>query len=111
MVMPPLEMNKVIIAYNSRTVGEFKEAIHGQNDIHIISPISVFISITVPADQYDKFNVMEITKEVTAQLAYDKLIHNISQIKEVAIEKKKGLFQICACFYSKSKIKGRWQYI
>lgn len=86
-------MEKVIIAFNNKSIGEWMQSIHNQQVIRIISPISVHVSISVPEAFYDTFNVTNLLKEVTATLVYEKFIANSQQIKEIACEKKKSQHQ------------------
>lgn len=86
----PFDIDKLIVAYSSKNIGTFNKELHKQNEVHVISPVSIFISIEVPKEHYDKFSIFEVMKEAVALLLYEKVIASSSQIKELAVEKKRG---------------------
>lgn len=85
-----LNMDKVLVAFNNKSFGEWERSVHEQQVLHFISPMSVFISVTVPSKDYEKLNLLNMTKLITATLVFEKVLANTQQIIEIGAEKKKG---------------------
>lgn len=81
------------MAFNNETFGEWEQSVRGQKVLHVISPVSVFISITTLSADFDKFNVVNLMKIVTATLVLEKILANSQQVVEISIEKKRGIKQ------------------
>lgn len=85
-----LDLDKVIVAFCADSLAQWEVAIHRQQVLFIKTPIAVFVSIELPAERLNQYNLTNLMKETCATLVFEKIIVNSQQIAELGCEKKVG---------------------
>lgn len=82
------EAEKVLIAFNNKTMGEWLKMIQGKSPITIGEPVKLFVQFDFEAaEQVAKANTMNALKEIVATLVFEKLIKNTQQIWGIMVKK------------------------